>query len=391
MRGSHENGDIFFQHREACNAHLRRAAGRGGRVHAEGEREARAPTTSCSTTTAPPDADRVIVAMGSHLRRGRRGNRLPERPAARRWAWLRCACTGRSSPERFVEALPKTVKKIAVLDRTKEPGAIGEPLYHGRGARAGGGRASPASPWWAAATAWAPRTPRPRRCSPCTRSLSKEQPQPSVHHRHRGRRDPPLAAEEKPAPITSAPGTIECKFWGLGGDGTVGANKNSIKIIGDHTDKYVQAYFQYDSKKTGGVTISHLRFGDSPIRSPYYVNQADFVACHNPSYITKGFRIVQDVKPGGVFLINCQWTPEELDQHLDAASKRYIAENGVKLYTINAIDLAAQDRHGQAHQHHPAVRLLQPGRRHAAGRCHQLHEGRRHQKLPEEGRRTSWT
>ena len=141
---------------------------------------------------------------------------------------------------------------------------------------------------------------------------------------------------------TAAAGTVECKFWGLGGDGTVGANKNSIKIIGDHTDKYVQAYFQYDSKKTGGVTISHLRFGDSPIRSTYYVNKADFVACHNPSYVTKGFRMVNDVKPGGTFMINCQWTPEELEHHLNAEAKRYIANNGIKLYTINAIDLARE-------------------------------------------------
>ena len=118
--------------------------------------------------------------------------------------------------------------------------------------------------------------------------------------------------------------------------------KNSIKIIGDHTDKYVQAYFQYDSKKTGGVTVSHLRFGDSAIKSPYYINKADFVACHNPSYITKGFKMVQDVKPGGVFLINCQWTLEELEHHLDAASKRYIAENNIQLYLINAIDLAVK-------------------------------------------------
>ncbi|MBP5154935.1 MAG: pyruvate:ferredoxin (flavodoxin) oxidoreductase, partial [Lachnospiraceae bacterium] len=151
-----------------------------------------------------------------------------------------------------------------------------------------------------------------------------------------------LSLEEKPAPNTAAPGTIEVKFWGLGGDGTVGANKNSIKIIGDHTDKKVQAYFQYDSKKTGGVTISHLRFGDSQIKSPYYINKADFVACHNPSYVTKGFKMVQDVKPGGVYMINCQWTPEELDKHLDAASKRYIAKNDIQLYTINAIDLAIQ-------------------------------------------------
>ncbi len=148
--------------------------------------------------------------------------------------------------------------------------------------------------------------------------------------------------EVKPAPITAAPGTVECKFWGLGGDGTVGANKNSTKIIGDHTDKYIQAYFQYDSKKTGGITISHLRFGDNPIRSPYYINQADFVACHNPSYVVKGFKMVQDVKPGGIFMINCQWSDEELDHHMNADAKKYIAENNIQLYTINAIDKAIE-------------------------------------------------
>ena len=148
--------------------------------------------------------------------------------------------------------------------------------------------------------------------------------------------------EVKPAPITSAAGTKECKFWGLGGDGTVGANKNSTKIIGDHTDKYIQAYFQYDSKKTGGITISHLRFGDNPIRSPYYINQADFVACHNPSYVVKGYKMVQDVKPGGVFMINCQWSDEELAHHLNADAKKYIADNNIQLYTINAIDKAIE-------------------------------------------------
>ena len=148
--------------------------------------------------------------------------------------------------------------------------------------------------------------------------------------------------EVKPAPITSAPGTVECKFWGLGGDGTVGANKNSTKIIGDHTDKYIQAYFQYDSKKTGGVTISHLRFGDNPIRSPYYINQADFVACHNPAYVIQGMKMVQDVKPGGVFMINCQWSDEELAHHLNADAKKYIADNNIQLYTINAIDKAIE-------------------------------------------------
>ena len=148
--------------------------------------------------------------------------------------------------------------------------------------------------------------------------------------------------EVKPAPITSALGTKECKFWGLGGDGTVGANKNSTKIIGDHTDKFIQAYFQYDSKKTGGVTISHLRFGDNPIKSPYYINQADFVACHNPAYVTQGMKMAQDVKPGGVFMINCQWSDEELGHHLNAEAKKYIADNNIQLYTINAIDKAIE-------------------------------------------------
>ena len=151
-----------------------------------------------------------------------------------------------------------------------------------------------------------------------------------------------LSLEEKAVPGVAPAGTIECKFWGLGGDGTVGANKNSTKIIGDHTDKYIQAYFQNDSKKTGGVTVSHLRFGDQPIKSSYYINKADFVACHVPAYITKHFPIVRDVKPGGVFLINCQWDDAELSHHLDAASKRYIAKNNIQVYTINAIDLAKQ-------------------------------------------------
>ncbi|MGD9559187.1 MAG: 2-oxoacid:acceptor oxidoreductase family protein, partial [Oscillospiraceae bacterium] len=139
---------------------------------------------------------------------------------------------------------------------------------------------------------------------------------------------------------TTPKGTISCKFFGLGGDGTVGANKNSIKIIGDHTDKFVQAYFQYDSKKTGGVTISHLRFGDKPIKAPYYVKKADFVACHTPAYITKGIKMVRDVKPGGKFLVSAQWSAEELAGHLSAEDKRYIADNNVDVYLVNAIDIA---------------------------------------------------
>ncbi len=338
MRGSHENGDIFFQHREACNPTYD-ALPAVVEEYMQKVNEKLGTNYQLFNYYGAEDADRVIVAMGSICDVAEEVidylNARGEKVGLVKVRLYRPFVT-----QRFVEALPKTVKKIAVLDRTKEPGAIGEPLYMDvvnalavegvSGVTVTGGRYGLGS-----------KDTPPSSVFAVYEELAKEQPRrqftigivDDVTH---------LSLEEKPAPITSAPGTIECKFWGLGGDGTVGANKNSIKIIGDHTDKYVQAYFQYDSKKTGGVTISHLRFGDSPIRSPYYVNQADFVACHNPSYITKGFRIVQDVKPGGVFLINCQWTPEELDQHLDAASKRYIAENGVKLYTINAIDLAAQ-------------------------------------------------
>ena len=241
------------------------------------------------------------------------------------------------SVKHFAAAIPASVKKIAVLDRTKEPGALGEPLYldvvtalanAGRMIPVIGGRYGLGSKDTPPASVFA-----------VYEELAKEEPK---RHFTIGINDDVthLSLEEHAAPNTAAEGTIECKFWGLGGDGTVGANKNSIKIIGDHTDKYVQAYFQYDSKKTGGVTISHLRFGDKPIKSPYYINKADFVACHNPSYITKGFKIVNDVKPGGVFLINCQWDLAELEHHLNAEAKRYIAKNNIQLYTINAIDLA---------------------------------------------------
>ncbi|MCI8366548.1 MAG: pyruvate:ferredoxin (flavodoxin) oxidoreductase [Eggerthellaceae bacterium] len=338
MRGSHENGDIFFQHREACNP-VYDALPAVVEEYMQKVNEKLGTNYQLFNYYGAEDAERVIVAMGSVCDVAEEVidymNARGEKVGLVKVRLYRPFVTNR-----FVEALPKTVKKIAVLDRTKEPGAIGEPLYMDvvnalavegvsgitvTGGRYGlGSKDTPPASIFAVYDELAKDAPRRQFTIGIVDDVTN------------------LSLEEKPAPITSAPGTIECKFWGLGGDGTVGANKNSIKIIGDHTDKYVQAYFQYDSKKTGGVTISHLRFGDSPIRSPYYVNQADFVACHNPSYITKGFRIVQDVKPGGIFLINCQWTPEELSQHLDAASKRYIAENDVKLYTINAIDLAVE-------------------------------------------------
>ena len=245
------------------------------------------------------------------------------------------------SSKALLKVLPKTAKKVAVLDRTKEPGSLGEPLYLDVATtlrEAGlnditlvGGRYGLGS-----------KDTPPSSVFAVYKELEKDEPKNRFTIGIVDDVTNLSLPEVKPAPITSAPGTVECKFWGLGGDGTVGANKNSTKIIGDHTDKYIQAYFQYDSKKTGGITISHLRFGDNPIRSPYYINQADFVACHNPSYVVKGYKMVQDVKPGGIFMINCQWSDEELNQHMPAEAKQYIAKNNIQLYTINAIDKAIE-------------------------------------------------
>ena len=338
MRGSHENGDIFFQHREACNgAYDALPQIVEDYMHAVNEKLGT--DYQLFNYYGAPDADRVIVAMGSFC------DVIEEvvdylNGQGQKVGLVKVRLYRPFVSKKFVEALPSTVKRIAVMDRTKEPGSGGEPLYldvvnalvkEGRAdISVIGGRYGLGSKDTPPASAFA-----------IYEELAKDEPKREFTV---GIVDDVtnLSLPEDPAcPNTAAPGTIECKFWGLGGDGTVGANKNSIKIIGDHTDKYVQAYFQYDSKKTGGVTVSHLRFGDNPIRSAYYVNKADFVACHNPSYITKGFRMVQDVKPGGIFLVNCQWSPEELAQHLNAEAKRYIAENDIKLYTIDAIDLAA--------------------------------------------------
>ncbi len=336
MRGSHENGDIFFQNREASNKYYEAVPAiveeYMGKINAKLGTD-----YQLFNYYGAPDADRVIIAMGSICDVAEEVidylTAQGEKVGLVKVRLFRPFC-----PDKLLAAIPATAKKIAVLDRTKEPGAQGEPLYLDvmtALANAGrndiqviGGRYGLGSKDTPPASVFA-----------VYNELKKDEMKRQFTI---GIVDDVtnLSLEEGPAPSTSVPGTIECKFWGLGGDGTVGANKNSIKIIGDHTDKFVQAYFQYDSKKTGGVTISHLRFGDKPIKSPYYINKADFVACHVPSYITKHFPIVRDVKPGGVFLVNCQWDFAELEHHLDAASKRYIANNNIQLYMINAIDLA---------------------------------------------------
>ena len=339
MRGSHENGDIFFQHREACNKYY-------AELPAVVEQYMDKINAKLGTDYklfnyyGHPEADRVIIAMGSICDVAEEVidylNAHGEKVGLVKVRLFRPFAS-----EKLIEALPASVQKIAVLDRTKEPGSQGEPLYQDvvtALANAGwndikviGGRYGLGSKDTPPASVFAVY-------SELKKDEMKRQFTIGIVDDVTGLSLP----EDKNCPNTAAEGTIECKFWGLGGDGTVGANKNSIKIIGDHTDKYVQAYFQYDSKKTGGVTISHLRFGDKPIRSPYYINKADFVACHNPSYVTKGFKMVQDVKPGGVYMINCQWDFDELNHHMDAASKRYIAQNNIQLYTIDAIDLAIE-------------------------------------------------
>ena len=339
MRGSHENGDTFFQHREACNQYYDALPAvvekYMGKIN-----EKLGTNYQLFNYYGAPDADRVIIAMGSICDVAEEVidylNAHGEKVGL-----IKVRLYRPFKAERLLEAIPATCKKIAVLDRTKEPGAQGEPLYLDvvtALANAGktdiqviGGRYGLGSKDTPPASVFAVY-------SELKKDEMKRQFTIGIVDDVTGLSLP----EDKNCPNTAAEGTIECKFWGLGGDGTVGANKNSIKIIGDHTDKYVQAYFQYDSKKTGGVTISHLRFGDKPIKSPYYINKADFVACHNPSYIIKGFKMVDDVKPGGVFMINCQWDFDELNHHLKADAKRYIARNNIQLYTINAIDLAIE-------------------------------------------------
>ena len=333
LRGSAENGDIFFQHRESCNPYYDALPAiveeYMGKVN-----EKLGTNYKLFNYYGAPDADRVIIAMGSVcdvaeevidylLAKGEKVGLVKVRLYRPFVA------------SKLAEAIPATAKVVSVLDRTKEPGALGEPLYLdviaalnevGRSVKVLGGRYGLGS-----------KDTTPASIFAVYANMAGEQ----KNHFTMGIVDDLTghSLPEEAAPDTAPTDMIQCKFWGLGGDGTVGANKNSIKIIGDHTDKHIQAYFQYDSKKTGGITISHLRFGDSPIKSSYYINKADFVACHNSAYLNK-YDMISDVKPGGTFLLDCQWTDAELDAHLPASVKSYIANNNVKFYTINATQLA---------------------------------------------------
>ena len=339
LRGSAENGDIFFQHREACNRYYDAlpeiVEKYMGKVN-----EKLGTNYDLFNYYGAPDADRVLIAMGSVCDVAEEVIDYMN-ASGEKVGLIKVRLYRPFVAKKLVEAIPASVKKIAVLDRTKEPGALGEPLYLDvvtalascgvSGIKIIGGRYGLGS-----------KDTPPSSIFAAFENLAADEPK---DHFTLGIVDDVtgLSLPEKDCPDTAPAGTIACKFWGLGGDGTVGANKNSIKIIGDHTDKYIQAYFQYDSKKTGGVTISHLRFGDAPIKSPYYITKANFVACHNPSYILKGYKIVNDVKPGGTFLLDCQWSADELDRHLPASVKSYIANNDVNFYIINATSIAKND------------------------------------------------
>ncbi|MDR0446673.1 MAG: pyruvate:ferredoxin (flavodoxin) oxidoreductase, partial [Oscillospiraceae bacterium] len=335
LRGSAQNGDIFFQAREAINSKYTD-------VYTATESAMDKVNKLIGTNYKPfnyygsSNADRIIVAMGSvcetaeevvdYLNAHGEKVGLIKVRLYRPWA-----------ASSFIATLPKTVKRIAVLDRTKEPGSVGEPLYLDvmtsvvecgvPGIWVCGGRYGLAS-----------KDVTPGQIIATFDNLKLDFPKNSFTI---GITDDVtnLSLPVTKEPLTTPSDIISCKFWGLGSDGTVGANKNSIKIIGDHTDKTAQAYFQYDSRKSGGVTISHLRFGSSPIKSAYYVSKADFVACHSPSYLEK-YDIVQDTKPGGVFLANCAWGAEELTSILPAAAKKYIADNDIKFYAVDAVKIA---------------------------------------------------
>ena len=335
LRGTAQNPDIFFQAREACNPYydavpdiveyyMDEISKLTGRVYKP------------FVYHGAEDAENIIICMGSVVETVRetvdylnsKGEKL---------GVLEVHLYRPFSPERMLAAIPASVRKIAVLDRTKEPGAHGEPLYldvcaaYNDVANAPlivGGRYGLGS-----------KDTTPDQILAVFKNLAADQPR---HNFTVGIVDDVthLSLPVEESIDVAREGTYAARFWGLGSDGTVGANKNSIKIIGDHTDMYAQAYFSYDSKKSGGITISDLRFGDNPIRAPYLINKADFVACHNPSYVNT-YDMLEALKPGGTFLLNTSWDADEIETHLPAKVKRALAEKEVQFYTIDAVTLAS--------------------------------------------------
>lgn len=337
LRGSAQNDDIFFQAREACNVYYDRIP----EVVSEYMEKV---NKKIGTNYKPfnyygvPDAERIIIAMGSVC------DAIEEvvdylNAAGDKVGLIKVRLYRPFVREYLLKEIPKTVKTISVLDRTKEPGSIGEPLYLDVLAALAGTEFGMV-PVYTGRYGLGSKDTTPGDIVAVFRNMHASMPKKRFTI---GIVDDVtnLSLEVLANPDTTAKGTHSCKFWGLGSDGTVGANKNSIKIIGDRTDLFVQGYFAYDSKKSGGLTVSHLRFGDTPIKSSYYITKADFVACHNPSYVNK-YDMVQDLKQGGSFLLNCPWSVEELSEKLPAKMKKYIAENKINFYIINGIKLGKE-------------------------------------------------
>ncbi len=335
--GSAEQPETFFQHREACNTNYITTVDTVVEVMEQINEKAGTSYKPFNYYGAP-DAEEIIIAMGSVC------DATEEivdylNSKGKKTGLVSVRLYRPFSAEHLIRVIPDTVKKIAVLDRTKEPGSIGEPLYLDvvsalrdskfHNVFVAGGRYGLGS-----------KDTQPEDILAVYENLWSDSPKKeftiSIEDDVTG-----LSLKASERPDVAREGTVACKFWGLGADGTVGANKNSVKIIGDNTDKYVQAYFQYDSKKSGGVTISHLRFGDTPIRASYYVKQADFVACHNAAYVNR-YKMVEDVKPGGTFLLNCSWDMKQMEEKLPASVKRYIAQNDIQFYTCDAVSITRE-------------------------------------------------
>ena len=333
QRGSAQNSDIFFQAREACNTYYD-ALPAIVQEYMDKVNAKIGTDYKLFNYYGAADAEHVIVAMGSVndtieetidylMAQGKKVGVVKVR-LYRPWA-----------TEAFVAALPKTVKQISVLDRTKEPGSIGEPLYLDVVAALKGTEFD-AVPVFTGRYGLGSKDTTPAQIVAVYENTAKQRFTLGIVD------DVTNLSLELGAPLVTTPaGTTNCKFWGLGADGTVGANKNSIKIIGDNTDMYAQAYFDYDSKKSGGVTMSHLRFGHTPIKSTYLIKKADFVACHNPAYIRK-YNMVQELVDGGTFLLNCSWDMEGLEKHLPGQVKKFIADHNIKFYTIDGVKLGIE-------------------------------------------------
>ena len=333
QRGTAQNPDIFFQAREACNKYYEAVPGLT-QMYMDKVNAKIGTDYKLFNYYGAPDAEKVIIAMGSVC------DTVEETidylmSKGEKVGLVKVRLFRPFSAAHLIDAIPDTVKQISVLDRSKEPGAQGEALYLDVVSALKGSKFD-SVPVYGGRYGLGSKDTIPADIIATFANNTKKTFTLGIKDDVTN-----LSLDRTESPETAPAGTTSCKFWGLGADGTVGANKNSIKIIGDHTDKYAQAYFDYDSKKSGGVTISHLRFGDSPIKSTYLINKADFVACHMPAYVRK-YNMVQDLKDGGSFLLNCAWDMDELEKNLPGQVKRYMAEHNINFYTIDGFKLGKE-------------------------------------------------